>query len=201
MTHERFATFVPGAAGLGSFWSPVLERLPRTWRTQLLDLPGLGPVPSSPTVSSYDDLVDYVARTIATPTILVGQSMGAFISLQLALRYPHLVTHLVLVALTGGVNLRAHGASEWRDHYSTSYPSAAAWARDEVPDLSERLGAITIPVLLFWATQDVLSPISVARTLSSRLPLARLVTIESDDHWVARQHPDAMAKAIRSLIE
>jgi hypothetical protein len=45
VTPETVAPFVPGAAGLGSSWSPVVERLPPTWRTQLVDLPGPGPVP------------------------------------------------------------------------------------------------------------------------------------------------------------
>ncbi len=46
--------------------------------------------------------------------------MGGFIALQLALRYPHLVTHLVLVAATGGVDMAGHGASDWRHDYDGS---------------------------------------------------------------------------------
>jgi pimeloyl-ACP methyl ester carboxylesterase len=84
-------TFVPGAAGLGSFWSPVVERLPAKWHTQLFDLPGLGAVPPHPEVSSYDDLADYVAQRIAVPTVLVGQSMGGFIAL-----YWHCATRIWL---------------------------------------------------------------------------------------------------------
>ena len=35
VTRETVATFLPGAAGLGGFWSPVIERLPPTWRSRL----------------------------------------------------------------------------------------------------------------------------------------------------------------------
>ena len=200
MKRQTFATFVPGAAGLGNFWSPVVDRLPAIWRTQVLDLPGLGPVPSHPAVSSYDGLVEYAARAIQTPTVLVGQSMGAFVAFQLALRHPHLVTHLVLVVATGGVDMAAHGASDWRVDYGVSYPQAQEWARDVTPDLTRQLRTIKIPVLLLWATDDSLSPIAVARTICAEIPHARLVTFESDDHWVAIQRPAETAQAIRAFI-
>ena len=90
VTRETVATFLPGAAGLGGFWSPVIERLPPTWRTQAVDLPGLGPVPPHPAVTGYDSLVDHVARALSSPTVLVVQSMGGYVALQLALRYPQI---------------------------------------------------------------------------------------------------------------
>jgi pimeloyl-ACP methyl ester carboxylesterase len=198
---EIIATFVPGAAGLGSFWVPVVERLPATWRTRLIDLPGLGPVPPHPAVSSYDSLVDCVAQTLPAPTVLVGQSMGGFVALQLALRYPALVTHLVLVVATGGVDMAACGAHDWRSSYRASYPRAQDWARDAVPDLTGQLSAIRIPVLLLWATHDPLSPLSVARAIAAEIAHARVVTFETDDHWVARQYPNEAAEAIRALID
>jgi pimeloyl-ACP methyl ester carboxylesterase len=200
MKPPTFATFVPGAAGLGSFWSPVIDCLPAVWRTQVLDLPGLGPVPSHPAVFSYDGLVEYVARAIQTPTVLVGQSMGAFVALQLALRHPSLVTHLVLVVASGGVDMAAHGASDWRVDYGVSYPQAQDWARDVTPDLTGQLRTIKIPVLLLWATQDPLSPLTVARTIGQQIPHARLVTFETDDHWVAIQRPTETAQAISDFV-
>jgi pimeloyl-ACP methyl ester carboxylesterase len=60
----------------------------RRGRTQALDLPGLGSIPARADVASYSDLVKYVAKKIDTPTALVGQSMGAFVAIELALRYP-----------------------------------------------------------------------------------------------------------------
>jgi hypothetical protein len=51
MNAETVVTFIPGAAGLGNFWAPVAERLPASWRTQLIDLPDLGSVPPQAGVS------------------------------------------------------------------------------------------------------------------------------------------------------
>jgi len=106
--------FLPGAAGAGEFWTPVADRLPATWRARSIDLPGLGAVPARAGITSYHDLVDYVAVRMTTPTVIVAQSMGSVIALELSLRYPAGLTHLVLVAATGGVDVAAYGAADWR---------------------------------------------------------------------------------------
>jgi len=119
----RRVVLLPGAAGAASFWEPIIERLSASWHVQAIDLPGLGFVPASPDVRSYDDLVDHVARAIAAPTaVVVAQSMGTYVALQLALRYPHLVTHLVLVAASGGIDVGVHGAKDWRQEYASAFP-------------------------------------------------------------------------------
>jgi pimeloyl-ACP methyl ester carboxylesterase len=191
---------VPGAAGSAAFWDPLIDRLPATWRVQAIDLPGLGDIAAKPEVASYDDLVDYVARSITTPAVVVAQSMGAFIALHLALRFPELVTHLVLVAATGGIDVASHGGADWRAEYATTYPHAQQWARARVADLGGQLAAIVIPVLLIWPTHDPLSPLNVAHALISKIPSTSLVTFPSDDHWIIRRFPDESADAIRSFV-
>ncbi len=191
---------VPGAAGAASFWEPIIERLPASWHVQAIDLPGLGFVPASPDVGSYDDLVEYVARAIAAPAAVVAQSMGTYVALQLALRYPHLVTHLVLAAATGGIDVSVYGASNWRQEYASAFPQAQEWARTRLPDLSDRLNAITIPVLLIWPTHDILSPLPVAHALASKMARTSLVTFPSNDHWVVHRFADESASAIRSFV-
>lgn len=197
----RRVLLLPGAAGAASFWQPIVERLPTWWHVQATNLPGLGFVPALPDVRSYDDLVDYVARAITAPTAVVAQSMGSYVALQLALRYPQLVTHLVLVAATGGIDVGVHGASDWRQEYASSFPHAQEWARALVPELSHRLNDITIPVLLIWPTHDPLSPLPVAHALASRIPRTSLVTFPSTDHWVVHRFADESASAIRSFVQ
>jgi pimeloyl-ACP methyl ester carboxylesterase len=198
---EVYLTFVPGAAGLGAFWDPVARRLPSAWRKRSLDLPGLGPVPSRPDVQSYSDLADYVARSIEAPTVLVGHSMGGFVSLQLALRYPALVRRLVLVVAAGGVDMAGHGALDWRAGDVEENPRREAWALAQTPDLSGELHRIEVPALLIWATRDPLSPLGVAEQLARELPDARLITFDTDDHWVARRFADETAAALREWID
>jgi poly(3-hydroxyoctanoate) depolymerase len=178
---------VPGAAGLSTFWLPVAEHLPPAWPRTFIDLPGLGGAPADPSIGSYDDLVEHVASHLTRPSVLVGQSMGSYLAMAVALRYPARVTHLVLAVAAGGLDMAALGASDWRTDY-------------RVPDLSPQLPALSMPVLLVWATRDVISPFAVAERLVTLVPSATCMSIDTDDHWVARAFPAETAAAIVGVV-
>ena len=193
-------TFVPGAAGHGAFWDPVREHLPSHWQSRSVDLPGLGAVPPRGDVQSYLQLVEHVAKGVERRTVLVGQSMGGYVALELTLRHPELVSHLVLAVAAGGVDMARHGTLDWRPKARLENPARAAWTLEPAPDLSQQLHQIQVPVLLIWATRDPVSPLGVAHQLAEQLPNARLVTIDSDDHWVARTEAPTTARAIREFV-
>ncbi len=194
------ATLVPGAAGLGSFWEPIAAALPRGWAVRVLDLPGFGHCPARLEVQSHIDLVDYVARAMPGPGVVAGQSMGAYLSLELALRHPTLVTHLVLVVAAGGIDMARHGALDWRINHRKAHPGGPAWVYAPLPDLTPQLGRIKVPVLLVWASRDPISPLSVAEQLREHLPNATLIHFDTDDHWVARQFAAPVAKAMADVV-
>lgn len=200
MSAAPHVTFVPGAAGRGAFWEPVANALPPSWTATLVDLPGLGSTPAIDGVASYDDLAGHVASVMSGPGVVVAQSMGAYVALQLAWRRPDLVTHLVLVAATGGADMPALGALDWRDGYAREYPAAASWATEQVGDLSPAMTLMAMPVLLVWPTRDPLSPLAVAQHMRSRFMNAALHAIDSDDHWVARTHATDVAAAIVRFV-
>jgi pimeloyl-ACP methyl ester carboxylesterase len=192
-------TLVPGAAGLGSFWDPILQVLPAGWAARALDLPGFGHCRERPDIQSHVDLVEYVARSMSGPGMVAGQSMGAYLALELALRHPQLVTHLVLVVAAGGVDMARHGALDWRVNHRKAHPSGPAWVYAPLPDLTPQLGRITIPVLLVWANRDPISPLGVAEHLRGHLPNATLMPFDTDDHWVARQFAVPVAQAMADV--
>ena len=67
MSSPVHLTLIPGAAGLASFWEPVVAALPRGWTTHADDLPGYGACPARPDIASHLDLVEFVARSMPGP--------------------------------------------------------------------------------------------------------------------------------------
>jgi pimeloyl-ACP methyl ester carboxylesterase len=94
--------------GLSGCWANWLEQIPvlaREHRVVALDLPGFGssPMPAHEiTISGYartlDALMDELGISAAT---LVGNSMGGFISAELAIAFPQRVERLVLISAAG----------------------------------------------------------------------------------------------------
>ncbi len=110
-----------------------------------------------------------------------------------AARYPEQVRRLVLVATSGGFEAAADNAEEWRPDYRRTYPDAAGWITEPVPDLGPETARITAPTLLLWGDSDPISPISVGIKLAEALPDGRLRMVEGGTHDVARDHPWVIA--------
>ncbi|HUH81441.1 MAG TPA: alpha/beta hydrolase [Solirubrobacteraceae bacterium] len=94
--------------GLSGCWANFLEQLPvlaRDHRIVTLDLPGFGysPMPSKKiTISGYGRLLDALLGQLAIDAAaLVGNSMGGFISAELAIAFPQRVERLVLISPAG----------------------------------------------------------------------------------------------------
>ena len=57
-------------------------------------------------------------------------------------------------------------------------------ARMRVPDLSPRLGELTMPILGFWGAEDGFCPASGAAKFIAACPDARFMTYTRVGHWV-----------------
>jgi 4,5:9,10-diseco-3-hydroxy-5,9,17-trioxoandrosta-1(10),2-diene-4-oate hydrolase len=91
--------------GLGGSWQNWLENLPhfsRTHRCIAMDLGGFGtsePVDGEVSIERYARSVAELMGTLGIDSaVVVGNSMGGFIALELAIRRPELVERLVLVS-------------------------------------------------------------------------------------------------------
>jgi pimeloyl-ACP methyl ester carboxylesterase len=94
--------------GLSGSWPNWLEQLPvfaDSHRVIALDLPGFGhsPMPHERiTISGYARLLDGLLDELGTgAATLVGNSMGGFVSAELAIAFPERVERLVLVSPAG----------------------------------------------------------------------------------------------------
>jgi pimeloyl-ACP methyl ester carboxylesterase len=188
--------FLPGASGNVNFWRPVSDRLNHPGRRRLLGYPGLGGVPPEPDVIRFDDLARRVTREISEPVALVAQSMGGVLAVLAALQKPDLVRHLVLSVTSGGLDLSALGAADWRPQFKAMNPNAPSWFMDDRTDLSARLREISVPVLLIWGDADPISPVAVGRRLAELLPNAELVVLAGGTHDLAQERADEVAPLI-----
>lgn len=192
--------FMPGVGGDPAFWRPVADRLPTAWQKALLGWPGLGDQPPAHDVNGWNDLSRIVERQIDGEVALVAQSMGGVLALRAALSHPKSVSHLVLTATSGGIDLARFDVQDWRDEYRHAYPRAPAWVYER-PALHEGdLRSLAIPTLLIWATRDPISPAPVGRYLAGLLPNANLVELDDESHMFARERPDDVAPLIAAHL-
>jgi pimeloyl-ACP methyl ester carboxylesterase len=192
--------FLPGSGASPDFWKPAGERLPANWPKHYFGWPGLGRQPHDPAIKGLDDLIAMVVAKMDMPVDLVAQSMGGVIAARIALEHPHLVRRLVLTVTSGGIDMAALGASDWRVDYRKSFPNAAAWIyqpRTAAPLPVER---IAVPTLLIWGDADPISPVTVGRHLEQRIRGSRLEVIAGGDHDVAQTHASQVASLIEAFL-
>ncbi|MEN5114933.1 alpha/beta hydrolase [Brevundimonas diminuta] len=187
--------FLPGAAGSSSFWRPVASKAKLDG--VFFSWPGLGNEPAAANVSSIEDIIALAATEINEPVAIVAQSMGGYVAIKLALKFPELVKLLVLTVTSGGIPTRDLGAIDWRTDYYSTFPRAASWITDPVEDLSADISTIQIPTLLLWGDADPISPVAVGEHLSSLLPNSRLRVFAGANHDLAQTHAEAVADEVR----
>ncbi len=120
--------------GLSGSWPNWLEQLPvfaRDHRVIAMDLPGFGhsPMPQEKiTISAYarllDGLLEHLGVSAAT---LVGNSMGGFVSTELAIAFPQRVERLVLVSAAGISTYRHPGVERAEPYLRRLAPMVAAY--------------------------------------------------------------------------
>lgn len=97
--------FLHGTGGSGKVWFNQLRRFEATHHVIAPDLPGYGETPLPDTIRSIDDYPAFVKALLETAglerAVLVGNSMGGRVALQLALDHPERASGLVLVNASG----------------------------------------------------------------------------------------------------
>jgi pimeloyl-ACP methyl ester carboxylesterase len=174
--------FLPGALGRTEFWRPAAELLACPAPKVHVAWPGFSGIPRDPGVQGIDDLVSRVLAGIDRPSALIAQSMGGVVAMLAALRKPELVTHLVLSVTSGGMDLAAQGAEDWRPAIRAAHPDLPDWFTSYHADLAPRLPGLRIPTLLLWGDADPLSPVKVGQRLAVLLPQAQLHVIPGGGH-------------------
>lgn len=117
---------IPGLASSGETWDSTVARYKDRYECHVLTLAGFAGVPRLPgpmLERVRDDVAAYIREKKLVKPVIVGHSLGGFLALAIASRYPDLPGKLIIV---------------------DSYPSLAAIFRPEVtPELAKTESAMT----------------------------------------------------------
>jgi pimeloyl-ACP methyl ester carboxylesterase len=97
--------FIHGTGGSGKVWFNQMRRFESQYRVIAPDLPGYGRTPLPESIRSNDDYPEFLLAMMdvlgISKAVLVGNSMGGRVALQLALDHADRVAGLVLVNSSG----------------------------------------------------------------------------------------------------
>ncbi|PTV47321.1 alpha/beta fold hydrolase [Acinetobacter pittii] len=193
--------FLPGASGSTTFWYPLIEKLPQQYRTKIIGYPGFGDTPESLEVKSFEGLTNYVVNQINEESIIVAQSMGGIFAVAAALKKPHLVKGLVLIATSGGINLKRFNVQDWREAYRQAFLKYPDWFITTNVNYEEFLLDINIETLLIWGDNDPVSPVQVGQYLNQKFENSTLYVVKNGDHQLAEEHADEVATQIKDYLK
>jgi pimeloyl-ACP methyl ester carboxylesterase len=98
--HGRPMILIPGLASSGETWDTTVSRYKDLFECHVLTVAGFAGVPRVPAPMLdrvRDGLADYIRKNKLDKPVIVGHSLGGFIALDLASKYPDLPGRLVIV--------------------------------------------------------------------------------------------------------
>ncbi|MGD2143101.1 MAG: alpha/beta hydrolase [Anaerolineae bacterium] len=162
--------------------------------------------------------------------VVAGHSMGGAIAQKLALEAAERVSALVLIGTGARLRVAPAILHGIRDDFDQAVELITdyAWSPDaelsltklglrdlrqtgakvllgdflacDRFDVMDHLAEIKAPALVVGGTADRLTPIKYARYLGSRIPDARLVTVEGAGHMVMLERPQKVAGVVRGFV-
>jgi pimeloyl-ACP methyl ester carboxylesterase len=135
--------------------------------------------------------------------ILLGHSLGGYVSARYAIDHPTQVTALVLVA-TGPGFRSADARQKWNDDIvaqseTKGRPEMLVGLHEDA-HVMDHLGDLACPTLVVVGSEDKAFT-GAAEYLERKIPGARRVVIEGAGHKAPQTHGAEVAAAIRSLLE
>jgi pimeloyl-ACP methyl ester carboxylesterase len=219
----RTVVLIHGVVVSGRYLTPLGAELLPDFAVALPDLPGYGLSDCAPPGPSLGDLAE---AAIASADVanggrltLVGNSFGAQIAIEAALRHHELVDRVVLIGPT--VDPRARSLPRqylrWQRCAPYERPSVFPVMARDLLDVGpvqaahllrvmlrdrpeEKLAAVRQPTLVVRGERDRVAPEDWCRRVVELLPAGRLLEIPFEGHMPHWSAPAAVASALRDFL-
>jgi len=212
---------IHGLSGSTRWWRKNIEVLSQSYRVHLVDMVGFGRARGQQFIlkEAADLLADWILAIDICPANLIGHSMGGYVTVELAAKYPQLVDHLVLVdalALPIGRSLFRNTFALMQairfvpfDFYPVlvtdtlrAGPATMVRAIREVlgADISQNLKLVKAPSLIVWGEHDTVLPVKLGYDLHNELPQSSLEVIKRAGHIPMWDRPDHFNQAVCEFL-
>jgi len=206
--------FVHGMGVSSKSWAAQMAALEDRYTVVAWDLLGHGdsPVPEDPDLYSRDGALEDLDAVIDATAggecpVLVGHSLGGYLSLAYAATRPDRVRGLVVMATGPGFRdaekREAWNARSSRNAHRFGVELQVAGLNLQHDSLvMDRLPDIEVPVLALCGSADHESYARSAQYLARKLPDARFVEIEGGGHLMHEDsHADEIAREIAKFVD
>ena len=210
----RPIVFTSGIGNTSSVWTDIVRSLNGSATALCWDLRGHGQSERSEDPEDYAaklavaDLATMIANAGGSednPAVLIGHSLGGYLSLCAAVQYPRLVKALVLIAT--GPGFRDEAAREqWNrlalsmDIGADAHPAARQLGVHSDSTVINGLREIQVPTLVIVGSEDRRF-LAAKDYLASRIPNVSGLVITGGRHSVHKTHSGEVGRAILSFLE
>ncbi len=200
--------FLHGVGSSSATWSTVMSLLEDRYTVAGFDLLGHGqsPVPEERSEYTRDralDDIDDILADLNGPAVLVGHSLGGYLSLAHAATRPGVAKGIIV--LNTGPGFRDPEKREaWNErsrrnaHRFGVPPQAAELNLQEDGVVMERLAEMSVPTLVLAGTADRPEYAGAGQYLERKMPDCRFTAIEGGEHAM---HEDSHAAEIAAIID
>jgi pimeloyl-ACP methyl ester carboxylesterase len=199
--------FTHGIGVTSEGWRAVAEHLAPRFTSVLWDLLGHGdsPTPAEPEAYDRDRVIadlDDVVRTCPDAPVMVGHSLGGYLTLAWAITHPGAYRKLAVLATGPGFRdpekRRAWNERSRRNaHRFGVEPQVAEMNLQNDALVIERLDELEAPVLLIVGSDDRPDMLGGLQYLEHKLPDAHLVVLHGGGHLM---HEDTHAAEVAELL-